>query len=114
MGLWMEQLDAVGLASQRRGRIEGFGVIRRCHVGLKVGPLFADDADTASRILAGLTSSFPGEDFTIDVPVPNLAGMDLARGLHMEEVFSTVRMYTGIAPRMELDQVFGVTSFELG
>jgi hypothetical protein len=32
----------------------------------------------------------------------------------MTQVFATARMYTGPAPAIDLDRVFGVTSFELG
>jgi hypothetical protein len=32
----------------------------------------------------------------------------------MKRVFETARMYTGPDPRIELNKVFGVTSFELG
>jgi hypothetical protein len=32
----------------------------------------------------------------------------------MTAVFETARMYTGQAPALPLDRIFGVTSFELG
>jgi hypothetical protein len=32
----------------------------------------------------------------------------------MTVVFETARMYTGEAPRLPLDGIFGVTTFELG
>ena len=32
----------------------------------------------------------------------------------MTQVFATARMYTGPAPSIDLDRVFGVTTFELG
>ncbi len=34
--------------------------------------------------------------------------------LGLSPVFETARMYTGPAPAIALDRIFGVTSFELG
>ncbi len=32
----------------------------------------------------------------------------------MTAMFETARMYTGTAPELPLDRMFGITSFELG
>jgi hypothetical protein len=32
----------------------------------------------------------------------------------MRPIFETARMYTGAAPALPLDRIFGVTTFELG
>ncbi|MGB5733652.1 MAG: GNAT family N-acetyltransferase, partial [Thiohalocapsa sp.] len=41
---WLSQPDALALGCHRNGRLSGYGVIRRCREGCKIGPLFADDA----------------------------------------------------------------------
>jgi hypothetical protein len=38
----------------------------------------------------------------------------LAQDLGLVPVFETARMYTGAIPPLRLEQIFGVTSFELG
>jgi hypothetical protein len=38
----------------------------------------------------------------------------LAQDLGLAPVFETARMYTGTVPRLRLERVFGVTTFELG
>jgi GNAT superfamily N-acetyltransferase len=114
LDLWFGQPDSFGLVSMVDDQINGYGVIRRCYSGLKVGPLFADDEMIASDILSALTSKFPGEEFYLDVPTPNRKAVDLAERFVMKEVFSTVRMYTQEAPGIEMDKVFGITTFELG
>jgi hypothetical protein len=50
----------------------------------------------------------------LDVPGVNPAAVRLAEGYGMSKVFETARMYTGDPPAIELDGIFGVTTFELG
>jgi hypothetical protein len=96
------------------GRLTGFGVVRPCRSGYKIGPLFADDPQTAERLLAGLSSRAAGEPIFLDTPEPNLAATSLAERHNMRPVFETARMYTRAAPPVDLRRIFGVTSFELG
>jgi hypothetical protein len=90
-------------------------VIRPCRDGVKVGPLFADDVDTAERILRTLAAhAEPGVLVVLDVPEPNEAGVALAEAHGMAAVFEVARMYRGGTHDLPLSRVFGVTSFELG
>jgi hypothetical protein len=114
LDLWTNQPDSFGLAHLENGRIKGYGVIRRCVAGHKVGPLFADNGTIAANILSALVSRFPGEEFCLDVPLPNKEAVDLALRSGMREVFSTLRMYTRGQPDIDIGRVFGITSFELG
>jgi len=50
----------------------------------------------------------------IDVPEPNRAAFTLVERLSFTPAFETARMYTGPAPDIDRDRLFGVTSFELG
>ncbi|MBA7486639.1 hypothetical protein ES707_22200 [subsurface metagenome] len=56
----------------------------------------------------------PGEPVYLDTPEPNAAAVALARGQGMNPVFETARIYTKTVPDLPLDEIFGVTSFELG
>ena len=111
---WITQADAVALATIDAGRIAGYGVVRRCETGCKVGPLFADDADIATGLFRALAARMPGEMIVLDVPEMNPAAIALAQRHGMSSVFETARMYTKEAPAIAIDRVFGVTSFELG
>lgn len=113
---WLAMPEAHGLAWVDGGRLRGWGVIRRCRAGHKVGPLVADDATIAGTLLDALARRVPaGDEVFLDVPLPNAAAVALARARGMEVVFETARMYAnGPAPAIELDRVFGVTTFELG
>jgi hypothetical protein len=78
-----------------------------------VAPLFCDDRAAAERLLAALLAHVDDGPVYLDVPVVNAEGVAMARGLRLEPVFETARMYRG-PPELRLDRVFGITSFELG
>jgi ribosomal protein S18 acetylase RimI-like enzyme len=112
---WIAQPHAKSLAAVRDGRLAGYGVIRACRSGYKVGPLFADDASLAEALFHGLAMRVPaGAEVYLDVPEPNAAAIALAERHGMAVVFETARMYTGRAPSLPLNRLFGVTTFELG
>ena len=111
---WISQPDALGLGCRRGGRLVGYGVIRRCGEGCKIGPLFADDGDAAEALYAHLSAFAAGGPVFLDTPENNAVAMDLVRRHGMVEVFGCARMYLGPAPEIAQDRIFGVTTFELG
>jgi hypothetical protein len=112
---WIAQRDSIALGFLRAARLVGFGVIRPCRAGFKVGPLFADDAGTADRLLRGLVAHTPDDSSVqLDIPAVSPAAVELVAAHRMQPVFETARMYTGAAPELALDRLYGVTTFELG
>jgi hypothetical protein len=111
---WIAQPDSRALAAVADGGLRGYGVIRPCRQGFKIGPLFAADPDTAEALFCGLADLAPGEPVYLDVPENNPAAMALARRHGMNEVFGCARMYHGPPPALPHDEIYGVTTFELG
>lgn len=111
---WVDPVGGLGLGEVADGRIHGIGVARRCREGYKIGPLFADDAECADRILAGLARVTEGEPIFLDVPELNPSAVALAERHGMHEVFGCARMYAGAPPPVPWDRIYGVTTFELG
>lgn len=111
---WLNMPDSRALAIKSDNEIIGYGMIRKCRKGFKIGPLFAENADIAEEILLALLSDAGGDFFYLDVPEMNKAGMSLANKYSMEECFGTARMYSQEIPDLPMDKIFGVTSFELG
>jgi len=98
----------------RDGGLIGWGVVRPCRNGCKIGPLVVDDRATAEVVLSTLLASVGGGEIFLDVPSINRNAVALAQNLGLVPVFETARMYTGAIPPLRLERVFGVTTFELG
>jgi hypothetical protein len=111
---WIAQPDALALGYLRDGKLNGYGVVRRCGQGCKVGPLFADDAQVAGALYARLAGFATGGPLFLDAPENNPAAMDFVAQRRMIEVFGCARMYLGPTPILAHERVFGVTTFELG
>jgi GNAT superfamily N-acetyltransferase len=111
---WISQPDALALACQRNGRLSGYGVVRRCAEGCKIGPLFADDALAAEALYSHLAEFAASGPLFLDAPENNPAAIELVHQHRMIEVFGCARMYLGPAPVLAHERVFGVTTFELG
>lgn len=111
---WINMPNAVGRGIIKEGRLAGYGVIRSCRSGFKIGPLFADSGETAQDLFSALSACVPNAPLFFDVPDINPKAVAIALGRRMNKSFETVRMYTKGKPNVKMDGVFGVTSFELG
>lgn len=114
MRCWLGGQGRQGWALVEDGRIVGYGVVRPCREGAKIGPLFADDAARADLLFRRLAAVVPGAVLVLDPPEPNAEAVALAERYGLVPGFETARMYRGPAPTLPLDRLFGVTSFELG
>ncbi|MBP2132143.1 GNAT superfamily N-acetyltransferase [Methanomicrobium sp. W14] len=76
---WIEQKESVSLVSCNGDEIEGFGTIRKCFSGYKIGPLFAENFGTAEKIFLGLCDSVDSEPVYLDTPAPNAGAVLLAK-----------------------------------
>ncbi len=103
-----------GFAFVEDGNIQGYGVIRQCHEGYKIGPLFADTPEIADTLFRALAGQVKGQFVILDTPEPNAAALLLAEKYELSPEFETFRMYRGPDPDLPLDQIFGITTFELG
>ncbi|MDP2848433.1 MAG: GNAT family N-acetyltransferase [Humidesulfovibrio sp.] len=112
--VWLTTPGHVPLGFMRGGSLAGFGVVRPCGVGSKIGPLFADDDAAAHSLFHGLCAAAPQGPVFLDVPLTNPGAVRLAESHSMRVMFETGRMYRGSAPEYDLGREFGVTSFELG
>lgn len=95
--------------------LKGYGVIRKCLRGYKIGPLFAESPEYANGLFQALVTCVKeGEPVFLDIPDPNPHTGALVEKYRMQKVFETARMYTQKAPDLNLMHIFGVTTFELG
>jgi hypothetical protein len=112
---WINQPDSQALGIMHNGTLAGYGVIRACRAGYKIGPLYADNSESADSLFLALKSTVkPSEPVYLDTPEVNPAALSLAERYDMKVSFETARMYTDEISGMPLDRLFGVASFEIG
>ena len=114
MRCWLRPDRREGRALIEDGAVRGYGVIRPCRSGFKIGPLFADSDDSADVLFRALAAGAEGAQVFLDCPEPNRAATDLVARYRLSPVFETARMYTGPIAPLRIERVFGVTTFELG
>jgi hypothetical protein len=107
--------DSKAFSFVENGTLSGYGVIRKCRQGYKIGPLFANSKEIASNLLLTLIDSVEANElFYLDIPEINKQALELVSEFQMNKVFETARMYSKSFPEIDLKKVFGITSFELG
>ncbi|HZO47541.1 MAG TPA: GNAT family N-acetyltransferase [Xanthobacteraceae bacterium] len=111
---WLRPVRRTGLALIEDGTVRGYGVIRACQRGSKIGPLFADTEAGADLLFRALTANAKGEEVFLDCPEPNASATGLAARYGLSPVFETARMYRGPAPALPLARIYGISTFELG
>jgi len=112
---WLKQPGRVALGVKKAGHLAGYGMVRACRTGYKIGPLFADSPELAENLFHEMIARVePGQRVYLDTPEVNREAVALAERHGMQVVFETARMYTGPFPDLPLDRLFGVTTFELG
>lgn len=112
---WIRQPGSRSLGILRNGRLAGYGVIRACRTGYKIGPLFAEHDEDAESLFVALTSRIATDQpVYLDIPAVNESALELVNRHNMQPVFETARMYTRGDPGLPLRQIYGISSFELG
>ena len=96
------------------GMLEGFAVVRKLISGYKIGPLFAGNAAIAEELYKACLNSVQDEQLYIDIPACNTDAVQLVKKYDATYVFECARMYYGNPPLIDMNNVFGITSFELG
>lgn len=111
---WLKPDARSAIAFVEDGMIKGYGVIRACRSGSKIGPLFAESERGADLLFRALASEAKGEAVFLDLPEPNEAAVRLATRYGLSPVFETARMYRGTTPDLPLSRTYGISTFELG
>ncbi|MBX3609258.1 MAG: GNAT family N-acetyltransferase [Hydrogenophaga sp.] len=112
---WIQQRQGMALGWLEDGRLRGYGVVRACAEGHKIGPLCADTPAIADALLDALLGCVMlKEPVFLDIPEPNREAIALAERLGMTPGFPTARMYRGPAPRLDLARQYALTALEVG
>lgn len=112
--LWIIQPKSLAIGYVKDKRLRGYSMVRKCRIGYKVGPLFADNEEIADTLYQVMRTLAGKGKIYLDVPEVNKEAVTLAHRYRMKPMFETARMYTKNAPNVPFHQIFGVTTFELG
>ena len=111
---WMQQANVKTFKYIYDTELKGFAIIRRANKGYKVCPLFADNAEIAEELYKACLNTVVGEPLYLDIPMINQDAITLIKKYNTTYVFECARMYYGKPPDIEINKVFGITTFELG
>lgn len=114
MKTWIELPNNKTFKYMAGNQLKGFAIVRKVHTGYKVCPLFADDAEIAEELYKACLNAVIGEPLYLDIPMVNQDAVNLVKKYDAQYVFECARMYYGKVPDIELNKVFGITTFELG
>ncbi len=95
-------------------KLKGFAIVRKADKGYKVCPLFADNEMIAEELYKACLNSVQGESLFLDIPVVNKGAVNLIKRYNGTYVFECARMYYGTPPDIDINKLFGITTFELG
>ena len=96
------------------GKLRGFAMVRKANKGYKVCPLFADNDLIAEELYKACLNSVVDEPLYLDIPVINKDAVNIIKKYNATYVFECARMYYGKPPEVDINKVFGITTFELG
>ncbi|MBE9223927.1 GNAT family N-acetyltransferase [Phormidium sp. LEGE 05292] len=111
---WINQPENAAYGFLKNDNLSGYGVLRKCRNGFKIGPLFAEDSEIAESLFLALINHAQNQPIFLDTPDANSQAIYLAQKYSMQPVFECVRMYTRGIPEFDITRVFGVTTLELG
>ncbi|MEO1021294.1 MAG: GNAT family N-acetyltransferase [Bacteroidota bacterium] len=111
---WLTLSKSKSFKYLRGDILKGFAVIREVKNGFKIGPLFADDAEIAEELYKACLNHAPGMPVYLDIPLRNQEAVNLVKKYGATYVFECARMYYGKEPHVNWNNVFGITTFELG
>lgn len=111
---WVNQSDGLSVGYVVNDTLKGYGTIRRCKKAYKIGPLFSETEEYAKDLFISLSHFAKGERIFLDIPCNNVSALSLVKEFKMEKVFATMRMYSKEQPILKDNEIYGITSFELG
>lgn len=111
---WIKEPESLTMGFLKNDKLLGYGMIRKCVSGYKIGPLFANNKIIAENLFKKLNNFAVNSPIFLDIPEVNKEAFRLVNEFKMKSMFETARMYTKKPPIINLNRIFGVTTFEVG
>jgi GNAT superfamily N-acetyltransferase len=111
---WLKLPNTKTFKYVKNGQIKGFAIVRKADVGYKICPLFADNESIARELYKACLNSVIDKSLYLDIPEVNQGAVNIIKEFDSKYVFECARMYYGKAPDIDIEKIYGVTTFELG
>ena len=111
---WLTMPNSKCFKFSDKDKFKGYTVIRKVNSGFKIGPLFADNDEIAEALYKACLNSAAGASVYLDIPVINKGAIALVKKYNAKYTFECARMYYGDFPKVAIDKIYGITTFELG
>ena len=111
---WLKMSNAKTFKYKGERSLMGFAVLRKVIEGYKIGPLFADNYNVAQELYKACLNAAVGANVYLDIPMLNENAVKLVKAFKAKYVFECARMYYNSPPEIEINKLFGITTFELG
>lgn len=111
---WLKMPESKTFKYTNDGQLSGFAIVRKANTGYKVCPLFADTPEVAEELYKACLNSANGEPLYLDIPMVNTVAISLVGKYGAKYVFECARMYLGTPPAVDMNKIYGITTFELG
>lgn len=113
---------AAVVISRRKGEVKGYGMIRRCIVGFRIGPVFAKNFKVLKVVLNYLISTIPlGSTAILDTPrqkdAPIITNMMTYFGFQEDKSMRTISMFKGVENDLSFEKrarFVALSSLEVG
>ena len=111
---WLYMPESKAIKYKKENNVFGYAVIRKAETGFKIGPLFANNVEIADELLISCLSAYPNQSVYLDIPTANNDAVSLVKKYNGKYVFECARMYYGDVPNTPINNIYGITTFELG
>ena len=111
---WLQMPESKAIKYTENSKILGYAVIRKAETGYKIGPLFANNSVIAEELFKSCLNMDPNNPIFLDIPTTNQNAIDLVKKYHGKYIFECARMYYGAPKKIEINNIYGITTFELG
>lgn len=115
--LVQQSVFAFVTTDRNTGAVNGYGLIRPCVEGFRIGPIYADTKDSAKVLGEALiTRAGNNNRIMFDIPSNNPFSTAFADYFNLERVdaLDTLAMYKGDMNHQQEQYCYGVASLELG
>ena len=111
---WLETPAMISLCLLKEGEMQGWGCMRRCRDGWRLGPVFARNYNHAEELVRHFALSTIAETVYMDVTDGNVQAIRLAFTMGMTPWEARVKLFKGGYIKEPLDQIYGFTTVDIG